>query len=267
MNKVFKVIVLLAVIVLALGAFIWIAFNSVEPERNSNTTYYSYIIVNTFPHDTSAFTEGLVYSDDFLYESTGLNGESSLRCVDLATGNIILKTVLSQEFFGEGIAIVDDRIIQLTWESQIGFVYNKTSFVLLNNFTYSTEGWGLTYDGKYLIMSDGSDTLFFLDKETFQQVKQIHVHEDNTSIVNLNELEYVNGEVYANIWRQQRIAIINPETGKVRAYIDLTPLQDPTSSSSEAVLNGIAYDAEGQRLFITGKYWSYLYEIKLASVD
>ena len=223
---------------------------------NSNTTYYSYIVVNTFPHDANAFTEGLIYFDGFLYESTGLNGESSLRCVDLATGNIVLKTALSQEFFGEGIAIVDDRIIQLTWESHIGFVYNKTSFVLLDNFTYPTEGWGLTYDGKHLIMSDGSDTLFFLDKETFQQIKQIHVHEDNTSIVNLNELEYVNGEIYANIWRQQRIAIINPETGQIRAYIDLATLQGPTSSSSEAVLNGIAYDAEEQRLFITGKYWS-----------
>jgi len=267
MNKLFKVVAFLVVAVLALAAFVWIAFNSIDSERNSGTTYYSYIIVNTFPHDTSAFTEGLVYSDGFLYESTGLNGASSLRCVDLATGNIVLKTVLSQAYFGEGIAIVDDRIIQLTWDSRIGFVYNKTSFILLDNFTYSTEGWGLTYDGKHLIMSDGSDTLFFLDKETFQQVKQIHVHEDNTSIVNLNELEYVNGEVYANIWRQQKIAIINPESGQVKAYIDLATLQGPTSSNSEAVLNGIAYDAEEERLFVTGKYWSNLYEIKLASAD
>lgn len=231
--------------------------------RNAKTTYYSYEVVNAFPHDTNAFTEGLIYLDGFLYESTGLYGESSLRRVDLTTGNIIQKLTLADEFFGEGIVAVDDVIVQLTWKSQIGFVYDKTSFVLLDNFTYPTEGWGLTFDGNYLIMSDGSDTLFFLEPKTFQQIKKIQVHENDISIKSLNELEYIDGEIYANIWMQQKIAIINPETGQVRAYIDLATLQGSISSSSEAVLNGIAYDSEQQRLFVTGKFWSQLFEIKL----
>ncbi len=263
MNKHVKAVAFLAIIVIAMGAFLWINLNNSGPTRNSKTTYYSYIVVNAFPHDTNAFTQGLIYLDGFLYESTGLYGESSLRRVDLTTGNIIQKLTLADEFFGEGITSVDDVIIQLTWKSQIGFVYNKSSFVLLDKFTYPTEGWGLTFDGNYLIMSDGSDALFFLEPKTFQQIKKIQVRENNNSIMNLNELEYIDGEIYANIWLQQKIAIINPETGQVRAYIDLATLQGATSSSSEAVLNGIAYDSEQQRLFVTGKCWSQIFEIEL----
>lgn len=265
MNKLFKSITLLLIVLIILGVVVWGTTSYNGPARDSDITYYSYKVVNTFPHDTNAFTEGLFYADGFLFEGTGLNGASSIRQVNLTSGKIILEKNLSQDFFGEGIALVDDLIVQLTWISKIGFLYNKTSFTLLGNFTYPTEGWGLTFDGNNLIMSDGSDRLYFLDKKTFQQVKQINVVSGNTSLMNLNELEYINGEIYANIWQQPKIAIINPETGKVRAYIDLTMLQNPPISNPEAVLNGIAYDIDKQRLFITGKFWPNIYEIQLIS--
>jgi glutamine cyclotransferase len=171
--------------------------------------------------------------------------------------------MLPYQDFGEGIAIVNNTIIQLTWQSHIGFIYDKTTFALLGNFSYPTEGWGLTFDGTHLIMSDGSNNLYFLDPTTFQRTGQIQVHDGNTTVVNINELEYINGDVYANIWQTNTIAIINPETGQVKAWIDLTGLPCENTSNPGAVLNGIAYDQKNDRLFVTGKDWPSLYQINL----
>jgi glutamine cyclotransferase len=171
--------------------------------------------------------------------------------------------MLPYQDFGEGIAIVNNTIIQLTWQSHIGFIYDKTTFALLGNFTYPTQGWGLTFDGKQLIMSDGSNNLYFLDPTTFQRTGQIQVHDENTTVVNINELEYINGDVYANIWQTNTIAIINPETGQVKAWIDLTGLPCENNSNTGAVLNGIAYDQKNDRLFVTGKNWPNLFQINL----
>ena len=183
--------------------------------------------------------------------------------MDLTTGNVLQEYTLPSQYFGEGMAIVNNTIIQLTWQSNIGFIYNKTTFALLGNFTYPTEGWGLTFDGKQLIMSDGSDNLYFLNPTTFQRTGQIQVHDGNTSVVNINELEYINGDVYANIWLTNTIAIINPETGQVKAWINLTGLPDENKPDPNAVLNGIAYDQQNNRLFVAGKDWPNIYQIKL----
>jgi glutamine cyclotransferase len=181
----------------------------------------------------------------------------------LTTGNVQQQVTLPSQDFCEGIAIVNNTIIQLTWQSHIGFIYDKTTFAVLGNFTYTTEGWGLTYDGKSLIMSNGSNNLIFLDPITFQPTGQIQVHDGNISVVNINELEYINGSVYANIWETNTIAIINPQTGQVKAWIDLTGLPSENNSNPEAVLNGIAFDQTNNRLFVTGKDWPSLYQIKL----
>lgn len=261
MKKSYAVVILLIIVVLS--ASIIVIFNSINTSTKSTTTYYSYTVVNTYPHDPGAFTEGLFYSGGFLYESTGLDGASSLRRVDLASGNVLQEYNLPNQYFGEGIALVNDNIIQLTWQSNIGFIYDKTTFALLGNFTYPTEGWGLTFDGKHLIMSDGTDHLYFLDPTTFHRTGQIQVHDGNKAIVNINELEFINGSVYANIWQTNNIAIINPETGQVKAWIDLTGLSGADNSNPDAVLNGIAYDQQNGRLFVTGKEWPNLYQINL----
>ena len=264
MKKSLVIAVFLIVAILVLSASILVFLNSNKPSTNSSAvTHYTYTVVNTYPHDPNAFTEGLVYSDGFLYESTGLDGGSSLRRVDLTTGNVLQEVMLPTQDFGEGIAIVNNTIIQLTWQSHIGFIYDKNTFALLGNFTYPTEGWGLTFDGEQLIMSDGSDNLYFLNPTTFQRTGQIQVHDGNTTVVNINELEYINGDVYANIWQTNTIAIINPETGQVKAWIDLTGLPGANNSNPEAVLNGIAYDQKNDRLFVTGKDWPTLFQINL----
>lgn len=225
----------------------------------------SYDIINTYPHDQNAFTQGLIYHNGFLYEGTGLNGESSLRKVNLQTGEVLQKYELAEEYFGEGITIWNDKIIQLTWQSKKGFIYNLETFEKLGEFSYNTEGWGLTHDDKYLIMSDGSDKLFFLDPETFTEVKRIRVHYQNRYIKRLNELEYINGEIFANVWFTDQIIRINPETGEVTGYLDLQELtaNEPNLSHNNNVLNGIAYNPQTNHLFVTGKLWSNLYEIKL----
>jgi glutamine cyclotransferase len=230
------------------------------------TPVYGYRIVNTYPHDSNAFTEGLVYSDGFLYEGTGLNGHSTLRQVEFQTGTVLQSISLPEKYFGEGITIVGDRIYQLTYRSEIGFIYDRTSFSLLGNFTYSTEGWGLTYDGSRLIMSDGSSTLYFLDPSTLENVGQVKVT-DGAPVTNLNELEYVNGKVYANVFLTNTIAVIDPSTGRVDSWIDLTGLPGGSHQDINSVLNGIAYESVGGQLFVTGKNWSNLYEIKLVTED
>jgi glutamine cyclotransferase len=223
---------------------------------------YTYDIVNVYPHDKNAFTQGLAYENGIMYESTGLYGQSTLRRVELETGEIQQLYALPNQFFGEGITILDDKIIQLTWQTNRGFVYDKNSFDLLQEFYYPTQGWGITHNGSRLIMSDGTATLRFLDPETFEEVGQVEVH-DNGPVTRLNELEYIQGVVYANIWNEERIAIIDPQTGHVKGWIDLRGIQHVEDRAANNVLNGIAYDVREDRLFVTGKRWSHLFEIKL----
>jgi glutamine cyclotransferase len=228
----------------------------------------TFTIVNTYPHDRRAFTQGLVFTDGVLFEGTGLRGQSTLRQVVLQTGEVLQSHTLSGSLFGEGITVFGDRIIQLTWQSHVGFVYDKQTFAQLAEFTYPTEGWGLTHDGKRLIMSDGTSTLYLLDSETFVEVRRLHVHDDNGPVVRLNELEYVKGEIYANVWQTDRIARIDPDTGRVVGWIDLTGLLAPEDRQPQVdVLNGIAYDAVHDRLFVTGKLWPKLFEIRLVDAD
>jgi len=225
---------------------------------------YNYKVVNTYPHDRSAFTEGLVFEDGLLYEGTGLYGNSTLRRVKLETGEILQICKLPPQFFGEGVTIYGNKIIQLTWQSHIGFVYNKYSFKLLQEFNYPDEGWGITHDGKHLIMSDGTATLHFLDPETFVEIYQIEVTANDIPVTGINELEYIQGEIYTNIWQTELIARIDPLTGQVVGWIDLKGILSPENHSETVdVLNGIAYDAKNERLFVTGKFWPKLFEIEL----
>lgn len=232
---------------------------------NTAPLHYTYDVAAVYPHDKNAFTEGLVIEKGVLYESTGLYGNSTLHRIELETGKILQTYALPDQFFGEGITIFGDTIIQLTWQSHRGFVYDKRSFKLLREFTYPTEGWGLTNNGSTLIMSDGTATLYFLDPGTFEKIGQIEAH-DTGPVTNLNELEYVHGQVYANIWREDRIVVINPQTGQVNGWIDLTGINNQENQGTENVLNGIAYDVESERLFVTGKMWSQLFQIKLIAL-
>lgn len=225
---------------------------------------YGYRVVNTYPHDTTAFTQGLVYEDGILYEGTGQYGQSTLRRVDLETGEVLQVHQLPANFFGEGIALYGDEIFQLTWRSEVGFVYDKSTFELLREFNYPTEGWGLTHNGRCLIMSDGTDVIYFRDPESFAEIGRLHVYDNNGSVTRLNELEYIQGEIYANVWQTDRIARISPDTGQVTGWIDLSELLNSVSVTTTVdVLNGIAYDAQADRLFVTGKLWPALFEIEL----
>ena len=235
---------------------------------NVEIPVFTYRILNTFSHDSGAFTQGLVVEDSIFYEGTGLNGRSSLRKVDLNTGDVLKIHNLTSEFFGEGITVFGDRIIQITWRSRIGFVYDKESFAQLTTFTYPTEGWGLTHDGSRIIMSDGTSNLYFRDPESLDEIGRIQVTDDRGPVSYLNELEYIKGEVYANIWLTDTIARISPETGKVTGWIDLKDLLSPMDRLQPVdVLNGIAYDADHDRLFVTGKLWPRLFEIQLIAKE
>jgi glutamine cyclotransferase len=251
---------LLASTVLVVSAVLLVLLTA-EPV-NSEPVNYSYYVVNVYPHDETAFTQGLVIDNGVLYEGTGLYGNSSLCRVELETGAVLQLYALPPQYFGEGITVFGDEIIQLTWLSHRGFVYDKESFDLLQEFNYSTEGWGITHDGSRLIMSDGTSTLYFLDPATFQKIGQVEVH-DNGTVENLNELEYIKGKVYANIWLEEKIAIINPQTGQVEGWINMSGLYNMENQDPNDVLNGIAYDATSDRLFVTGKQWSQLFEIEL----
>jgi glutamine cyclotransferase len=255
-------IVLVTVVALVVGG-IWVAlFNPIQATSNSSLpAIFTYHVVKTYAHDPTAFTEGLVFNDGVLYESTGEYGYSSLRKVNFENGNVLQKALLPNQYFGEGLTVVNNSLLQLTWQSNIGFIYDKQTFGLLGNFSYSTEGWGLTYNGNELIMSDGTSTLYFLDPVTYHKVRQVSVYDGNTPITNINELEFVNGDVYANIWLQQKIAIINPQNGIVKGWIDLTGIYK--SNNTNDVLNGIAYDSQTNRLFVTGKNWPNIYQVTI----
>jgi glutamine cyclotransferase len=234
-------------------------------EKTAQIPEYTVRVVKTYPHLTDAFTQGLVYHDGFLYEGTGQRGESSLRKVRLEDGEVLQEYDLPDRYFGEGVTIVDDRIIQLTWYSQTGFVYDLGTFELVGNFKYLTEGWGLTFDGARLIMSDGTSTLQILDPETYDYVGFIPVRAHGSPVGRLNELEYVDGAILANLWPTERIVRIDPESGEVTGWIDASGLlnrEDYTDSVD--VLNGIAWDAAGRRLFLTGKYWPKVFEVEFA---
>lgn len=237
---------------------------AIKPVIPQALPVYTYQVVNTYPHDRAAFTEGLVIDQGTLYESTGLNGQSDVRRVDLESGAVQQRQALSSEYFGEGMTVWDDQIIQLTWQSHAGFVYDKDSFKLLKTFTYPTEGWGLTHDDAQLIMSDGTAILHFLDPNTLEETRRITVTANGAPVIYLNELEYVRGEIWVNVWKTERIARIDPQTGQVVGWIDLGGLLSSADHQQPVdVLNGIAYDAEHDRLFVTGKLWPKLFEIKL----
>ncbi len=225
---------------------------------------YGVQVVRTYPHDPDAFTEGLFYKDGFLYESTGMEGSSFIRKVELATGKILQQRALDRAYFGEGAVDWKGALIELTWRSGVGFVYDLKSFAPRASFHYAGEGWGLTQDGRRLIMSDGTAALRFFDPRTLVQTGRVPVTADGAPVDNLNELEWVRGEVYANVWRTDRIAVIDPETGAVTAWLDLAALRPHAADlDPDNVLNGIAYDARGDRLFVTGKRWPMIYEIRL----
>jgi len=224
----------------------------------------SYHVVHTYPHDAQAFTQGLIYTGGHLYESTGLEGHSSLRMEDLETGSIQQYKDLPGNYFGEGLTEWGNTLIQLTWQNHLVLVYDRLTLRFLRSIPYNGEGWGLTQDGKNLILSDGSATLHFLDPSTLHELRRIVVKDHGVPVTQLNELEFVHGQIYANIWHTDRIARIAPATGRVLGFIDLRGLlPESQRSSPEAVLNGIAWDPEHDRLFVTGKLWPKLFEIKI----
>jgi len=230
----------------------------------AQTPQYSYRVVHVYPHDRNAFTQGLEFRAGYLYEGTGLKGRSSLRKVKLETGQVVQQIDLDPEYFGEGITVLNQQIIELTWQSEIGFVYNQASLQRLRSFNYPGEGWGLANDGQQIYMSDGSAQIRCWDPTSLQEKRRFTVRDHLRPVLNLNELEYVHGELYANVWQTDRIARISPSDGRVLGWIDLSGLL-PAADRAEPVdvLNGIAYDLLGDRLFVTGKLWPKLFEIKL----
>jgi len=232
-------------------------------QQRTSAPVHHYRIVKSYPHDRQAFTQGLVYLEGFLYEGTGLNGQSGIRKVRLENGEVLQHRPLDEKYFGEGIAIWGRTIVQLTWQSEIGFVYDLPSFEPIRSFGYQGEGWGLTQDGTRLIMSDGSPTLRYLDPVSFKETGRLTVKDGGLPVDDLNELEMVKGEIFANVWQSHRIARINPKTGQVTGWIDLTGLLSPREALGTDVMNGIAYDAAGDRLFVTGKLWPRVFEIRI----
>ena len=224
-----------------------------------------YEVVGSYPHDPGAFLQGLVWHDGGFYESTGLYGESTLRRVAFPSGEVVKSVPISKEYFAEGLAMVGNRLIQLTWRSQKAFVYDRDTLGLIGEFPYKTEGWGLTYDGASLILSDGSDELFFISPETYQTTRSVRVTLDGRPVQRINELEYLHGEVWANVWHTDMIIRIDPNSGQVIGVLDMTGLlqTNTTRSDDDNVLNGIAYDADTDRIFVSGKRWPLLFEIRL----
>ncbi len=248
-----------------LAATVHAAQGSSDLVQAGTIPIFGYEIINVYPHSSLAFTQGLVYDDGLLYEGTGLYGGSTLSRIDLQTGRALVQTHLDGNLFGEGIALWKDRIIQLTWQSGLGLVYGKKNMTRIGNFSYQTEGWGITSDNKSLIMSDGTDILHILDPESFEEERRILVTANGRPQRGLNELEYIKGQIYANIWPTNWIAIISPESGVVKSKINLQGIlqEGDIQGSKVDVLNGIAYDSLEDRLFVTGKLWPKLFEIKV----
>jgi glutamine cyclotransferase len=269
-----QIILILLIVITALLALSLFFYNEKHNQFQVTTTptiqnipVYKCKIINNYPHDQNAFTQGLVFENNHLYEGTGLYGHSSLRKIQLETGTILQVRNLSDQYFGEGITIYQNKIMQLTWKNNIGFVYDKDDFHKIQEFHYPSDGWGITHDGEHLILSDGTSTLHFIDPETFEEVHQIQVFSNEGPVKNLNELEYVKGEIYANVWQTNLIALISPTTGQVTGWIDVTELQNIENNNPNSIPNGIAYDHENDRLFVTGKLWSKIFEIELVLPD
>jgi len=274
-----RVVLVTAVVWVSLLGFGWASGSAVEggnagsgkvqqaEASPTNAVQYDITIVKAYPHDPEAFTQGLVFADGSLYESTGAyQRNSTLRQVHLETGKVVKVQTLAREYFGEGLTLWQGRLIQLTWRSGVGFVYDRDSFLKVGEFHYDTEGWGITHDGRSLIMSDGSAVLRFLDPESYEEIRHIEVIHQGIPIRNLNELEYIKGEIFANIWGKDTIVRVSPENGRVLGWVDLSLLRKalgPVQGAEAA--NGIAYDAAGDRIFVTGKLWPKLFEVKLVS--
>src|SRR5258706_2337959 len=234
-----------------------------NPQKTGRIPVLTVKLVRTYPHDPHAFTQGLEYYGGYLYESTGIAGQSTLRKVALDNGQVIQKVSLPSEYFGEGLTIFRGKIYQLTWLSKKGFVYNLRAFRQVGEFPYDTEGWGLTHDDRSLIMSDGTNKIRYIDPASFAVTRTIELYAEGQGVANLNELEYVKGEILANIWHSTRIARVDPSSGQIVAWIDLSSIAAQEPHREEEVLNGIAYDKAADRLFVTGKKWSKLFEIKV----
>jgi glutamine cyclotransferase len=254
-----------------LGAFLlssvalWLVPSGLpELDAQRQTRVDTFRVVKTYPHDPSAYTQGLIYRDGFLFESTGLKGQSTLRKVKLETGEIVQQHRVASAYFAEGLAEWGGQLVQLTWQSNVAFVYDLVSFAPRRTFTYAGEGWGLTRDREGFILSDGTDQLRFLHPDTFREVRRVKVTDGGVAVRDVNELEYVRGEVFANVWHTDRIARVSPESGRVVGWIDLRGLMSTAYRlDPEAVLNGIAHDAANNRLFVTGKLWPRLFEIEV----
>jgi glutaminyl-peptide cyclotransferase len=251
------------------GAFLAaMAIGFIPAQRSGGAVpTYGYQVVRSYPHDRDAFTQGLIFRDGVFYEGTGLNGRSGIRKVRLETGEVLQVQPLAEQYFGEGITDWKGQILQITWRSEVGFVYDMQTFTQTKRWTYTGEGWGLTHDGSRLIMSDGSAQLRFLDPDALKETGRVTVRDDNGPVERLNELEYVKGEIFANVWTTDRIVRISPKDGRVTGWIDLAGLLTPAERTEVqrggGVLNGIAYDAAGDRLFVTGKLWPRVFEIRL----
>jgi len=228
---------------------------------------YSYSVIKKYPHNKNAYTQGLIYADGLMYESTGIKKESDLRKVDLNSGQIMQISKLEDQYFGEGITMLNDKIYMLTWESKKGFVYDKYSLTLEREFSYSGQGWGLTNDGTHLLMSDGTSAIRFVDPQSLREVHRIEIGDQNGPQTNLNELEYINGEIWANVYQSDVIIAINPSTGEVTKKISFSNLLTPQERQGTDVLNGIAYDEETKKLFVTGKYWPSLFQVEIVPLE
>lgn len=249
--------------VLAAVAAACSALVTVATQGRAAAPVYGYEVVNVYPHDRDAFTQGLLFKDGVVYESTGLNGKSSLRKVQLETGKVLQQTNVEARYFAEGLTDWGPRLIQLTYQTNVAFVYDMASFKRLQTFSYPGEGWGLAHDDRQLIMSDGTPTLRFLDPNTFAVTRRVQVSDGGLPVEDLNELEFIEGQVYANVWLTDRIAMIAPDSGRVVGWINLAGLMPRRNLSDDAVLNGIAWDAQRRRLFVTGKLWPSLFEIRV----
>jgi glutamine cyclotransferase len=261
-----RVVVSVAMLSIAIAAAVIIYGSlrtNVDAVAAKGAPVYGYQVVYEYPHDPGAFTQGLIYREGYFYESTGLEGESTLRQVDVETGRVLRRHDVPRPHFAEGLTDWGFKLVQITYTSMTGFTYDIETFAERSTFSYVGQGWGLTHDDKQLIMSDGSANLRFLDPETHREVRRVEVRDQGVAVTSLNELEYVRGDIYANVWHSDRIAVIDPRSGAVREWIDLAGLNPDAGSRSEAVLNGIAYDESRDRLFVTGKWWPKLYEIRV----
>ncbi len=256
------VVAIAAVVLTGLAASLW-RTGGAALAQGGRLPVYGYEVVRVYPHDPNAFTQGLQYRDGVLWEGTGLHGRSSIRRLRLETGEVLQRRNIPAQYFGEGITLVGQELFQLTYREGVAFVYDVATLNLKRSHTYRGEGWGLTYDGTSLVMSDGSDQLRFLDPATFSERRRIRVTAGGLAVREVNELEMMKGEIWANVWQTDRVARIDPETGHVLGWIDLSGLLTPAESRTTDVLNGIAYDAQGDRIFVTGKLWPKLFEIRV----